>query len=560
MSELTGSEPGKHVMTAVRDARGRARRYLGAKQGARVVRTRVVVSATALVTALAVPAGAATASPDPAPQVGVATAVSSRVPVLNWAPCDDGFQCATAKVPLDYRHPDGTKISIAVLKHVATDPAKRIGSLFINGGGPGEQIESLLPAFSSIPAVLRQRFDIITFDPRGFGFSTAVRCFPSNLAENKFLSALPPFPVGAKQISAWERTYARFDALCAEKNGSLLDHDTTGDVARDMDLIREAVGDPVLNYIGLSYGTGLGATYANLFPATVGRMILDGNVNPVAWTTPEGSLTTFLRLDSDEATAANMNAFLRLCGQASTTACAFSAGTPAATQAKWATLQDRLRRHPVTIGSPLQAYSYADVIAALPLDTVSQWPQGASLLQQLWVASAGSASAATAGRPPAAAATSAAPPVYIGEEQQFAVLCSDGPNPRNLSAYAADARLAYARSGGFGLSWLWGTEPCAQWPGNGAEDRYTGPWNRPTANTILLLANTGDSALPYYQDALAMEHDLARARLLTVDGYGHTEQSNPSNCATSYEVSYLQSGALPPVGTVCHENTAPFPG
>jgi pimeloyl-ACP methyl ester carboxylesterase len=462
-------------------------------------------------------------------------------------------------VPLDYRHPDGTTIDIAVLKHVATDPAERIGSLFINGGGPGEQIESLLAAFQTIPAVLRQRFDIITFDPRGFGFSTAVRCFPSSQAENKFLSALPPFPVGAAQISAWEQTYARFDALCAEKNGSLLDHDTTADVARDMNLIREAVGDPVLNYVGLSYGTGLGATYANLFPDQVGRIVLDGNVNPVAWTTPEGSLTTFLRLDSDEATAANMNAFLDLCGQASVTACAFSAGTPAATQAKWVTLLDRLLRNPVTTGSPPRTFTYADVIAALPLSTVSDWPQGASLLQHIWVASAGSDPAA-AERQPAAAATSAAPPVYTGLEQQLAVLCSDSPNPRNLSAYTADARLAYTRSGGFGLNWLWQSEPCAQWPGNGAADRYTGPWNRPTANTILLLGNTGDTDLPYYQDALAMEHDLARARLLTVDGYGHTEQSNPSSCAISYEISYLESGALPPVGTVCHENTAPFSG
>jgi hypothetical protein len=138
------------------------------------------------------------------------------------------------------------------------------------------------------------------------------------------------------------------------------------------------------------------------------------------------------------------------------------------------------------------------------------------------------------------------------------VLCSDSPNPRNLSAYTADAKLTYARLGGFGLQWLWQTEACAQWPGNGAEDRYTGPWNRPTANTILLLANTGDNDLPYDQDALAMEHDLAHARLLTVQGYGHTEFSNPSTCALNYELAYLQTGALPSAGTSCQENATPF--
>jgi pimeloyl-ACP methyl ester carboxylesterase len=365
--------------------------------------------------------------------------------------------------------------------------------------------------------------------------------------------------VGAKQEATWERTYAKFDALCAARNGSLLDHDTTADVARDMNLIREAVRAPVLNYWGLSYGTGLGATYANLFPATVGRMILDGNLNPVTWTTSDGPLTTFLRLDSDEATASNMAAFLRLCGQASTAACAFSAGSPAATAAKWNTLLLRVSQHPVTSGHQPQPFTYAETIASVPLDKVSAWPQGAALLQQLWKASSGSTSTqgpVSTGTP---ARSQTGPSFYTRQEQSLAVLCSDSPNPRNLSAYTADAKLTYARSDGFGLQWLWQTEACAQWPGNGAEDRYTGPWDRPTANTILLLANTGDNDLPYDQDALAMEHDLARARLLTVQGYGHTEFSNPSTCALNYELAYLQTGALPSADAVCQENATPFP-
>jgi hypothetical protein len=101
-------------------------------------------------------------------------------------------------------------------------------------------------------------------------------------------------------------------------------------------------------------------------------------------------------------------------------------------------------------------------------------------------------------------------------------------------------------------------ELCAQWPGNGGRDRYTGPWNRRTANPILLIGITGDAVFPY-RDDLAMEHDLARARLLTVRGYGHTELANPSTCATSYELSYLQTGTLPRPGTVCQQNGTPFP-
>ena len=302
------------------------------------------LAAAALLAAVLVPAAAEATPP------GSAT---PPVPVLHWRSCDGRFQCATARVPLSYRHPRGAKIRIAVLRHLATDPARRIGTLFLNVGGPQEQIEDVVANFGAdLPAAITARYDIIAFDPRGFGYSTAVRCFPTMAAESKFLGdqffeGLPVFPVGARQEAAAERTWARFDARCARRNGRLLDHDTTADVARDMNLLREAVGSPVLNYVGASYGTGLAATYANLFPATTGRMVLDANLNPVAWTHRDGVLPTFLRQGSDQASAAVMRAFLDLCGKTTTSACAFSAGTPAATRSKWARL---LRRAPPASG------------------------------------------------------------------------------------------------------------------------------------------------------------------------------------------------------------------
>jgi hypothetical protein len=137
------------------------------------------------------------------------------------------------------------------------------------------------------------------------------------------------------------------------------------------------------------------------------------------------------------------------------------------------------------------------------------------------------------------------------------VQCPDAANPRDPGDYLAAAKLADARAGGFGLEWTW-AEECADWPDGGAPDRYTGPWNRPTATTILLLGNTGDPALPY-QDSVAMSRDLGRARLLTIDGNGHTEFANPSSCAIGYETRYLMTGALPAAGTVCAENAVPFP-
>jgi pimeloyl-ACP methyl ester carboxylesterase len=490
---------------------------------------------------------------------GAPAAAAARVPGLSWTACDAGFQCATARVPLDYRHPDGATISIAVTRHLATDRKHLAGTLFINIGGPNEEIEFIAARFPAIPAALRGRFDIIFFDPRGFGFSSAVRCFPDAVAEDKFLGGLPPFPVGERQDAVWEKTWARFDALCASNGGSLLLHDTTADVARDMNQIRQAVGTPELNYLGLSYGTGLGATYANLFPATVGHMALDGNLDPVAWTSG-GSLPEPLREGEDLAGAATLRSFLDLCGQASTAACAFSAGSPAATEAKFAALLDRLLKHPVTIGTPPQTFTYATV-AAPELDVVSQWQSIAVLLQQLWAAPAADRSPAanqTAGRLAAGQGAAAPGAVYTGLDQQIAVLCADTADPRGPRAYQAAARLAYARSGGFGLQSAWLQEPCAAWPAGAGQDRYTGPWNRPTAGPVLVIGNTGDPKTPY-QGAVAMSRDLGRARLLTVDGFGHTELQNPSTCATSYEVSYLTTGALPPAGTVCAQDGTPFP-
>jgi pimeloyl-ACP methyl ester carboxylesterase len=547
-----------HVMfpqRAVAAVRARARRpSLGFPRAAALAAV-FTAAAGLLAAAILVPAASA-AAPGPA---------KPPVPVLHWRSCDGGFQCATARVPLNYRDPRSATIIIAVVRHLATGPAHRLGSLFFNSGGPNEQIQGFVADFGEFPAALREHYDIVTFDPRGFGYSTEIRCFPSMAAENKVLAGLPPFPVGARQDMAWEQTWSRFDARCAARGGSLIDHDTTADAARDMNLLREAVADPVLNYYGESYGTLLGATYASLFPEKTGRMILDGNVNPVTWTATDGSLPSWLRLGRDQATAETLRDFLDLCGKTTTSACAFSAGTPAETQAKWATLLRRLRQHPVTIGSPPQAYTYADAIASVPLGTVAGWQEGASVLQQLWVASADPSRGTITANPAAlaqvsspAAATTSPAALYSGVEQSLAVLCSDSPNPRNPRVYPSLARLSYARSGPFGPEFTWKSEECAAWPAAAALDRYTGPWNRPTASTILLVGNTGDPTTSY-QDSVALSRELARARLLTINGYGHTETNNPSTCAMDYGVRYLLTGALPPARTVCPQNATPFP-
>jgi pimeloyl-ACP methyl ester carboxylesterase len=523
------------------------------KNHARVLRAAAAAAATGLMAVLAVSACAA-APPGAAPQAGTTAAAAPRIPVLNWHACDDGFQCATARVPLDYRHPRGTLIRIAVIRHLATGPGRPVGSLFVNGGGPAAQIQGFVAQYPAFPAVLRERFDLITFDPRGFGYSSPIQCFPSIAAEDKLLAPVEsdPFPVGPAQTEAFERAYASLGARCARTAGPLLDHDTTADVARDMNLLREAVGAGRLNYLGLSYGTGLGAVYANLFPATVGHMVLDGNASPVAWTSG-GTAPSLVREGDDSASAAETHAFLSLCGEQPTSKCAFSAGSSAATEAKLATLLSRLRAHPVTIAG--QTVEYASMFAIVPPEVVSSWQSVAAQLQQLWLASSGPAAPGAPALNSASTGPAAAGP-YGGFEQGLAVVCSDTADPRNIGDYLAAAR-AGSRYGGFGEKYAWEEAGCAYWPAATEQDRYTGPWNRPTAGKILVIGNTGDPATPY-QGSVAMAHDLARARLLTVEGFGHTEFYNPSECASNYESSYLIAGKLPPRGTVCPQSVQPF--
>jgi pimeloyl-ACP methyl ester carboxylesterase len=526
-------------------------------------------------------------------QAAAQTSGTPAVSVLHWKACtgagESGFECATAPVPLDYQHPRGPMIQLAVIKHPATDPAQRIGSLFFNPGGPGDAGTIVLPLeYQFFPAQVRQRFDIISWDPRGVGQSTAVQCFSSAAAEEKFFAGLPAgFPVGTAQQNTWISLYERFGQTCQQADPALLSHISTADSARDLDLLRQAVGSPLLNYLGVSYGTYLGATYANLFPGKVGAMVLDGNVNPVAWATPQQvngiSLSTFIRNQNDVGAAATLGQFLRLCGQASTSGCAFSAGTASATSAKYAQLLADLRARPVTISipafgdipaTPLTTFTDASTVSFLDSAILlvvqpvpgfaAGWAYGAFVLQTVWTAahsapSARGTGAAARARPssPAAAASSASSQEpYAGPEQGYAIVCADSPNPKNPADYQAEASLASARSGAAASYIAWGDEPCAGWRATDA-DGYFGPWNHPTAHPILLVGNTYDPATPYH-DSVAMSRELADARLLTMDGWGHTALDNPSSCIQQYEASYFIDGTLPPPGTVCQPNQQPF--
>ncbi|MFJ4927377.1 alpha/beta hydrolase [Streptomyces sp. NPDC088736] len=511
----------------------------GRRRGAMVIASAVFCS-TGLVAAGPAPGGGPF---PPAP-----------VPRLDWQPCAEGteFDCAVARVPLDHLDPGGRTVELAVVRHRATGPGRRAGTLFFNPGGPGGPGTVQMPQnYESFPREVRERFDIVSWDPRGVGNSTAVNCFATTAEAVAWRTTKPVgLPVGEKQRRDWIDAFADLGRRCELRDPDLLRHVSTADTARDLDQLRQAVGDPQLTYLGVSYGTFLGATYASLFPGKVRAMVLDSNVDPQAWTNhasdAEPRLTPFLRLGSDLGAAATLDQFLSLCGAASTAGCAFSAGGARATRDKFDELMRRLRQRPV--GDWTYGRTVGDVVSGLYV-VHPGWTDLAGRLQDLWQ-----------GRVPPPAAPSPEPPVpvpYTGDEQAGSILCSDSPTPRDPGAYHALEEAAALRAGDAGRFWAWAAEACATWPVVAA-NRYRGPWDRPTAHPLLVVGTTYDPATPY-AGARAMAAELASARLLTAQGYGHTALLNPSACVGRYESRYLVDGALPPAGATCRQDARPFP-
>jgi len=229
---------------------------------------RVLVIATILVTACTRGAPTAASRPTPSPSVGA----------LAWIDCGGGFQCGTLMVPLDYTHPDARKIGISLIRKPATDSATRIGSLLINPGGPGVSGVQFVRNSAAGLANLNRRFDLIGFDPRGVGNSAPVTCVtPAQLDAYQALDSVLDDP---QEKAAAIQADKDFAAACERQSGDLLPFVDTGSDARDMDLIRQAVGDAKLTYLGFSYGTFLGEWYAHLFPDHVRALSLDGVVDP----------------------------------------------------------------------------------------------------------------------------------------------------------------------------------------------------------------------------------------------------------------------------------------
>ena len=418
------------------------------------------------------------------------------------------------------------------------------------------------------PEVLA-RFDIVGVDPRGVARSTPVRCFGSAQEQAEFFADLPPFPVGARETRAYLAKYRDYTRRCAAVAGRIIDHVSTANFVRDLDLLRQAVGDPRFTFVGYSYGSIVGQNYAALFPRRVRAIVIDGVLDLKEWTVGtyrEGRLVPFsTRVLSAKGASETLGAFFRTCAAAGPAQCAFAepGATAGELAAKYATLARRLLRRPVTLpfpdGGTLEV-TYAQLVG-LTLGNLydpTAWPGLADLLQQLSelaAAPATGAARAAAGRTLGRLAAR-----YQEEEPLFdsgfeAVSCADSVNPRSQLAWPVAAALQDRRYRYFGSIWTYASLACATWPGRDT-DRYLGGATRRTAKPVLVVGTRYDPATRY-QGAVKVARTLPGARLLSLDGYGHTS-IQASSCVDGYTADYLVSGALPPAGTVCQPDRQPF--
>ena len=491
-------------------------------------------------------------------------------PVLRWRTCRKTDQCAAAELPLDYHHPHGAKIKVALLRIRAADPRHRLGTIFVNPGGPGDSARdfaALLP--QAVPRVILDRFDIVGVDPRGVGGSTPLRCFATRAAQARALAPFSPdsFPVTAAQQRSWIGAARALGRACSTTGRAIASAMSTTDNALDMDVLRRAVGDRKLTYFGESYGSYLGLVYANMFPGRVRALVIDGIVDPpvLVGTPATAGVPVFDRLGSAAASYRALRELLVLCQRAGRPRCSFAGPH---TPARFARLAARLRARPLRLaasGIRATTFTYANLIVDTehwlhdPSGYRGLFPELTDLARLAAPGGGGAGRAALIRALRRLRSQLQAPPGYDTLLQaESGVLCSDGRHAANAASWPAAAAAADRRARYFGAFYAWFTVQCAQdtWS---ARDRdvFRGPFDHRTAAPVLVIGDRWDPATSYFS-AVKVARMLPGSRLISSDSWGH-EAAGTSACVDNALFGYLVHPlARAPKVLHCRGDVQPF--
>jgi pimeloyl-ACP methyl ester carboxylesterase len=448
---------------------------------------------------------------------------------IGWNPCNGDLQCGNLIVPLDYTDAThGPTIPIAVIRHPARVPAARLGSLVIDPGGPGVSgVDDMANELRSLTPGLLDDFDVVMFDPRGVDRSDPITCGETPGAAP---APLPdPVPTTANAQATLMGGFRQFAAGCEKASAPVLPHIGSVDAARDLERLRIALGDSGLTYMGQSYGSLLGLTYASMFPTHVRAMVLDSVIDPAL---------SFDQITQGQAIGfeASLQSFFSWC--AGTSTCPWHTGADP-TGALVAQI-GASAANPVPAGNGRTAGAgelYDALLGGLYARV--DWPELGDALA-------------------ADAAGNGAPIVTMsdnynkngssnGSDAAVAIDCLDHPVSHDLATFGSLADRSKASAPVFGPLLAWGEASCAVWPAPAT--RPVGPVAADGAPPILVIGTTADPATPY-QWAVNVAHELQHGVLLTRDGVDHVAYFY-SPCVRNDVQTYIVSGGAPPPGTTC---------
>jgi pimeloyl-ACP methyl ester carboxylesterase len=455
---------------------------------------------------------------------------------LDWGRCKatadspapgSDWQCATLKVPLDWSKPDGETIGLAMIRAKARGD-KRIGSLLFNFGGPGGSGVDFMPSYAPTVSLLRERYDLVSWDPRGVAASEGVRCRgDKEIQAAESVDATPDTPA---EEQAYFEDATDFGKGCEKDAGKLLAHVSTTDTARDMDLMRQVLGDTKMHYFGISYGTELGGVYAHLFPKRVGRLILDAVVDPGADTVghAENQARGFQRA---------LNDYLKSTGQ-----------DPEQGTRKIADLLKRIDADPLPTSSGRKLTQTLAVTGiVLPLYSKASWPTLTSALASAEDGDGSELLALADGYNERDASGHYGTTTH----SQRVISCLDDSQRPTLAETKKRLPEFDRISPVFGAFLGWDTAGwCHDWPVAGQHD--TPAVSAPGAAPVLVVGNTGDPATPY-EGARRMADELGKGVgvVLTWKGEGHGAYGSGSDCVDSTVDAYLLNGTVPKDGKIC---------